>query len=256
MAGMTPADGHVHSEWSWDALAGSMEGTCARAVEIGLSTVAFTEHADFTHWTRPGGSIEVPGKLDLNGYRQCLERCRDRFPGLRIVFGVELSEPHWHVGQTRELLTAGGFERVLGSVHAIQTGPGRFVEVFDAYEEMPAAQVMREYLAEIVRMLRTSGVFEVLAHIDYAVRSWPGVFEPQVFEPEFRAALEALAAGDRVLEVNTKVRMLDPIVLRWWREAGGKQVCLGSDAHDPSVLARMFPEAVAMVEAHGFRLGT
>jgi hypothetical protein len=40
-----PADGHVHSQWSWDALAGSMEGTCARAAEIGLPALAFTEHA-------------------------------------------------------------------------------------------------------------------------------------------------------------------------------------------------------------------
>jgi histidinol phosphatase-like PHP family hydrolase len=40
-----PADGHVHSEWSWDAPDGSMERTCARALDIGLPAVAFTEHA-------------------------------------------------------------------------------------------------------------------------------------------------------------------------------------------------------------------
>ena len=44
-----PADGHVHSEWSWDADLGSMEATtCARAVELGLPAVAFTEHVDCT----------------------------------------------------------------------------------------------------------------------------------------------------------------------------------------------------------------
>ncbi|MFC7757916.1 hypothetical protein ACFQY4_07665 [Catellatospora bangladeshensis] len=37
-----PAAGHVHSEWSWDAYVGSMERTCARAVELGLPAVAFT----------------------------------------------------------------------------------------------------------------------------------------------------------------------------------------------------------------------
>jgi PHP domain len=41
-----PPDGHVHSEWSWDASNGSMEKTCSRAVEMGLPAVAFTEHAD------------------------------------------------------------------------------------------------------------------------------------------------------------------------------------------------------------------
>jgi histidinol-phosphatase (PHP family) len=255
MTGVLPPDGHVHSEWSWDAVAGSMEGTCARAVEMGLSTVAFTEHADFTAWTRPGGSILVPRRLDLIGYRQCLERCRDRFPQLRIVFGVELGEPHRHEHEIADLLGKGNFERVLGSVHSIQTAPGQYMEPADACAEMPAPQVMRAYLAEVTRMLNESTAFHVLAHIDYAVRLWPGSFDPQAFEPEFREALETLASTDRVLEVNTKVRLLDPVILRWWREAGGKAVCFGSDAHEPGALARIFPEAVAMVQAHGFRQG-
>ena len=37
-----PADGHVHTEFSWDAPGGSMERTCARAVHLGLPAVAFT----------------------------------------------------------------------------------------------------------------------------------------------------------------------------------------------------------------------
>ncbi|WP_328988475.1 hypothetical protein OG394_19855 [Kribbella sp. NBC_01245] len=53
MTGLLPADDAVHSEWSWDALAGSMAATCARAVEVGLPALAFTEHADFTPWTLP-----------------------------------------------------------------------------------------------------------------------------------------------------------------------------------------------------------
>ena len=47
---MLPPDGHVHTEWSWDAAAGSMERSCARAVALGLPSIAFTEHADFTGW--------------------------------------------------------------------------------------------------------------------------------------------------------------------------------------------------------------
>jgi histidinol-phosphatase (PHP family) len=104
-----PADRHVHSQWSWDALAGSMEGTCALAAEIGLSALAFTEHADFTAWALPPGEkvpdrwrplvrddVLTPPPLDLHGYRDFLRRCRERFPGLRILSGVELSERHWH----------------------------------------------------------------------------------------------------------------------------------------------------------------
>ena len=129
-----PADSHVHSQWSWDALAGSMEGTCQRAVEIGLPAVAFTEHADFTPWSlgpdllalvpddwqsRVSDGVLTPPPLDLNGYLDCLRRCRERFPGLRILSGVELGEPHWHSARAAALLRDGGFDRVLARPHRL-----------------------------------------------------------------------------------------------------------------------------------------
>src|SRR5665213_668368 len=43
-----PADNHVHSEWSWDAEAGAMEASCARAAALGIPAIAFTEHWDPT----------------------------------------------------------------------------------------------------------------------------------------------------------------------------------------------------------------
>jgi len=45
-----PADSHVHSEWSWDAPAASMERSCMQAIELGLPAIAFTEHLDHTAW--------------------------------------------------------------------------------------------------------------------------------------------------------------------------------------------------------------
>src|SRR4051795_4183529 len=104
-----PSDNHVHTEWSWDASAGSMERTCARAVELGLPSVAFTEHVDLTPWTLPDdaevpeawkymvhGGIFTPAPFDVDGYLQAMERCRTLYPSLRIYSGVELGEPHWH----------------------------------------------------------------------------------------------------------------------------------------------------------------
>ena len=52
-----PSDGHVHTEWSWDAESGSMEASCARAIELGLPSIAFTEHADFAPWVVEPESI-------------------------------------------------------------------------------------------------------------------------------------------------------------------------------------------------------
>jgi histidinol-phosphatase (PHP family) len=266
-----PGDGHVHSEWSWDAPDGSMERTCARALEAGLPSVAFTEHADYTAWTVLPGELDdhehlkafvtsegsvAPPPLDLAGYLECVQRCRDRFPELRIISGVELGEPHWHSDVATNLLRAGEFDRVLGSLHCLPFEQ-RFSEPPNLYRRLPAAEVVRDYLAEIPRLIAGFDAFSVLAHIDYAVRTWPGQagpFDPQEFEDEFRHALGVLADSGRALEVNTRGQV-HPEIIRWWRDEGGKAITFGSDAHDPTALAYGFSEAVAVVEAHGYRPG-
>ena len=95
-----PPDNHVHSQFSWDALAGSMEATCERAVEIGLSALAFTEHADFVTLHKGQHSVDIVGYLDE------IERCRAKFKGVRILSGVELGEPHWFPKETAAVLGA------------------------------------------------------------------------------------------------------------------------------------------------------
>jgi histidinol-phosphatase (PHP family) len=81
-------------------------------MKLGLPAVAFTEHADHTTWTVATGvdaddflsalatpdGLLTPPSLDVDGYLECLQRCRDQFPDLRIISGVELGEPHWHSG--------------------------------------------------------------------------------------------------------------------------------------------------------------
>lgn len=268
---MLPPDGHVHTEWSWDAVEGSMERSCEQAVALGLPSIAFTEHADFTRWVigpeakarmRPVNAQRVgadgrfsPRPLDTEGYLASVARCRDRYPGLRILTGMELGEPHWHEAGVAALPGIGDFDRLLGSVHSLSPGEPRMVDhLFGRHE---AADLMRAYLAEVLALAESTAPFAVLAHIDYPLRHWParaGEFSPAAFEEEYRVVLAALAASGRGLEVNTRVPLPGPI-LRWWHEAGGEAVSFGSDAHRPSAVARQFPAAAQLAEAAGFRPG-
>jgi hypothetical protein len=34
-----PADNHVHTQWSWAATGGSMQKSCARALELGVPSI-------------------------------------------------------------------------------------------------------------------------------------------------------------------------------------------------------------------------
>jgi histidinol-phosphatase (PHP family) len=244
-------DHHVHSEWSWDAHRGSMRESCRRAVELGLPSLAFTEHAD---WVRGPAFV-----VDVTGYLESLERCRSEFPSLRIMSGVELGEPHRFPEPAAALLSTGAFERVLGSVHVIESEQG----LTDASDPgfLTAGncdRLFRGFLADTLRLVESSARFDVLAHLDYPRRYWPDrdAYNAETFEAELREVLRALARRGAALEVNTTrgtVLCPAPDVIRWWREEGGERVTFGSDAHSPDLLVAGFELAAEAVEAAGFR---
>ncbi len=277
---MPPADDHVHTEWSWDALAGDMDATCARAVELGLPAVSFTEHVDLARWVVPpellahagreprleivermaswaddDGTL-VPPPLDVDGYLACVERCRERHPGLRIRAGAEVGEPHLFGEQVRRLTARGGFDVVLGSQHTVPF-EGRAWPVDVLFGRVAPDELIRTYLAEVLRLVEGSHDFAVLAHVDYPVRHWPvdaGPFDPSAFEDELRGVLRALARSGRALELNTRVP-LAPAVVTWWHEEGGRELTFGSDAHSPEKVGLGVAEATAVATAAGFAPG-
>jgi histidinol-phosphatase (PHP family) len=262
-----PPDNHVHTEWSWDApAAASMVRSCEQALAVGVGCVAFTDHLDFTDWT-DGDRIAEEGVdprrysamrlLDVTGYLAAIEDCRGRFPDLRILSGAEIGEAHMFAASAGVLVARAGFDRVLGSLHAIPFD-GRLTAADQLFGVLPAAEVMRRYFAEVVRLIEGSDIFEVLAHLDFPRRNWPqnaGPYDETAFEAEYRTLLRALAASGRVLEVNTKSPLASVALMGWWRDAGGRAVSFGSDAHQPWRVGAKFKLAVDVVESAGFRAG-
>ncbi|HEY6738824.1 MAG TPA: PHP domain-containing protein [Actinopolymorphaceae bacterium] len=264
---MLPVDNHTHSEWSWDARPdSSMERSCERAVAVGVPAIAFTEHVDFTDWGEgdlvPEDGAELVGRtrvkpFDVEGYHESVQRCRERFPELRILTGIETGEPHLFAGGLSGLLKVASFDRVLGSLHSINLD-GRIMGPATALSYLRPEEMVRRCFEEVVRLVEGSAVFEVLAHVDFARRYWPssaGPYDEGAFEEEYRAIFRALAATDRVLEINTSSPLASVRLVRWWYEAGGRAVSFGSDAHVPDRVGDRFELAVDVVENAGFKPG-
>jgi histidinol-phosphatase (PHP family) len=262
-----PPDNHVHTQWSWDAPAeASMVRACEQALAAGVPAVAFTDHVDFTTATngdriaaehidpRPYARMRL---LDVPGYLATVQECRQRYPDLRIFTGAEIGEAHMWAASAQAVVAKAGFDRILGSLHAIPLD-GKLTAADELFRRMPAGDVMRRYFAELLRLVEGSDIFQVLAHLDFPRRMWPRAAAPydeRAFEPEIRAVLRALAASGRVLEVNTKSPLASAELLGWWREAGGTAVSFGSDAHQYWRVGDRFKLAVDVVEAAGFRAG-
>ena len=244
----------MHTEWSWDAPHGSMERSCERALEIGLPAIAFTEHADW--------ALVHPGQhtVDIEGYFEAVERCRAKYPDLRIVTGVELGEPHWFPEETAAVLAAGPLDQVHGSIHCIRVD-GAMIDAsqFRSRPELDFPAAVREYFRETLAMVESGQAFETLAHLDYPKRYWregEHAYDERDYQTEIRDVLRAAARTGRVLEVNTTrghTLCPDITVVRWWRELGGQAVQYGSDAHQPDKVGEGFRIAMQMVEAAGFK---
>jgi histidinol-phosphatase (PHP family) len=235
-----------------------MERSCERAIEIGLPAIAFTEHAD---WVT---ILEGQHPVDVHGYLEAVEKCRQRFKGIRILSGVELGEPHWFPIETATVLAAGTIDRVLGSVHCVRIG-GSPVDASQFRKLAPdeAKEAIREYFRETLALVESTQPFEVLAHLDYPKRYWPegiGPYREEDFEVEMREVLVAAKKRGLVLEANTTrgdggEQRFCPgrKVLGWWHEVGGQAVSFGSDAHDPDKIAGGFELATQIVQAAGFK---
>ena len=237
---------------------------CARAVELGLPAVSFTEHVDFRRWGpgdgRPG--LEVPSSyrpqaepLDVAGYFASVEECRSRFPDLRVVAGLEAGEAHLFAGSLQAVLASGPFERVLGSLHSVVEA-GRLVGV-DSLWRVGPDEVLRRYLDEVLVLVETSPHFEVLAHVDFPRRRWPRdvPFVEADFEEQYRLVFRSLATSERVLEINTNSPPWSETLLSWWRSEGGRAVSFGSDAHQPARVGSRFAAATDVARAAGFGPG-
>lgn len=268
MALMLPTDNHVHSRWSWDtAGSSSMELACARAVELGIPGLAFTEHVDFTAWhsgdagSRCGHTVGPRPHVqpfDVEGYSADLARCREAFPQLHILSGIEAGEPHLFSSGVAAVLASGDFDRVLGSLHAIECeGELQFVD-HALFARLDAGALMCRYFEELLVLVESSAVFGVLAHCDYPRRYWPassGGYHEDEFEERYRAVFRALAASGRALEMNTRSPLASVDLVSWWWQSGGDAVSFGSDAHAPYSVGNHFAVAVDIVEAAGFRPG-
>jgi histidinol-phosphatase (PHP family) len=243
-----------------------MARSCEQAITLGVPVVAFTDHLDILDFTAED-QIAAEGldprrysqirMLDTAGYLASVEECRERYPALRILTGAEIGEAHLFGASASAIVAAMGFDRVLGSVHAIPLA-GRLTAAENIFRLLPADEAMRRYFAEVIRLINGSDLFQVLAHLDFARRSWPmaaGPYEEKAFEPEYRAVLRALAASGRTLELNTKSPLAQVELLRWWRESGGTTLSFGSDAHQPWRVGDKFRAAVAIADAAGFAPG-
>ncbi|MCL2254074.1 MAG: histidinol-phosphatase HisJ family protein [Lachnospiraceae bacterium] len=256
------ADYHLHSSYSKDSIA-DMEEMIIRAVALGLDRMCFTEHMDIDFPV----SEEMPEGffiLDTDDYFRQLAHWREKYSDrIAIGFGVELGiQPHLK-DILEKYVSSYDFDFVIGSAH-VANGKDPYAKTFFAGRSDRNAY--REYFESIYDDIISFNDFDVFGHLDYVVRYGMNkdrdYFCEEYFDV-FRNILTELVNKGKGIEINTGgfrygLRELHPFnaILKLYRELGGEIITIGSDAHDPSDICRVFDRANETLAECGFKYYT
>ena len=246
-------DSHMHTEVSADSSM-KAEDALERAAALGIGAV-FTEHED----------MDFPGEKNFTfspeTYWEKYESLRGK--GKRLRLGVELGMQEGLAEKNRAFLEKAPFDQVIGSIHTLL---GHDLYYADLYEGRAKDDVYRLYLETMAHCVRAHGSFiDILAHIDYIAR-YAAYADPELTTAAYGDAIDdvlsALIETDTVLELNTRrfdtpqaKASLVPIFCRY-RALGGREVTLGSDAHNTAAIGFAFREAQELAEHLNLRIVT
>lgn len=152
---MRRCDGHTHPNLLKTA-SGGVDFANA-AVRLGFDEIVFTDHMPFSvtgdeHDRIPFGCV--------GDYCRAVRSLRDRFADkIKISVGIEIDFHPSCVDEIRDVLSAGSFDRVLGSSHLNIAGFGIPFEKLTRTEF--ASIVIENYIAAA-----ESGFFDVITHLD------------------------------------------------------------------------------------------
>lgn len=248
-------DLHFHTHLSWDGY-GSLTAYCEAALRKGLAVLGVTDHHDV--------DVDDPeySPLDYEASVQEVAEARRLYGDrLTVLHGVEVDYQHEFEDAIRHWLeerrAQGGFDYVIGSVHRVG---GRSVSRTAVLAEADRAEWFALY-CERIRRSALSGMFHIIGHLEYGTKRAPVGTEDATWRAELaREAIAAVVSSGCVLEVNTAglrhgagQTYPGAAMLRLYREAGGRLVTLGSDAHSPDQCGTGLAPALRVIEEAGLR---
>ncbi len=249
------ADYHTH-HFRCGHATGQMDDYVEAAVAAGLDEIGLSDHSPIYHLgddpqPRPQGAMS---QTELSAYIADMQRVRDHYAGrISVRLGVESDYVLGWDSHYRRLWQQYPLDYVIGSVH--------WLDRWSIFETLlppnrDAAQVYAEYLHTTQAAAR-SGAYDIIGHLDCLKTS--GHIPDLAITTLLEETVQILAASGVAVELNTS----------GWRKVCndcypraellarcchyGVPVTLGSDAHTPDDVAYRFADAIALLQAVGYR---
>lgn len=189
-----------------------------------------------------------------------LARCREKFAGkLVLKAGMELGQGQLDREWEKTIIDLFPFDFIIGSVHKMDNVDMGKMAFADEAQTKRIIQQNLEYLWELVDTCD----FDSLGHVDlvkrYAANHGIKV-DLAEYPDQLMPILRRLAERGKALEINTsgirqspKEALPSVRILKMFKEAGGRYLTVGSDAHLAKDVGADFDTARRMALEAGFR---
>ncbi|MCR5202003.1 MAG: histidinol-phosphatase HisJ family protein [Lachnospiraceae bacterium] len=275
---MIKADFHVHTSFSSDSDE-AMENQVLKGIELGLSTICFTDHMDYDFPKQ----YEMRFTFDPDKYFELITELKEKYKDkISIRYGIELGLKEGIEDKINALLSSHSFDFIINSTHIVDDLDPYYPEY---YGEHGTFKGLLRYYETILKNVSICPDFDVLGHIDYLTR-----YTPEVKEHKANVNESLILKGDTVTEIKeltTKyahdyMDIIDEIlkkvislgrgielntaglkyglghphphieILKRYKELGGEIITVGSDAHETRHLGGYFDIAANTLKEAGF----
>lgn len=242
-------DGHTHTPRCKHAR-GEGSDYAQAALNAGLRGFAITCHNPMPQGY--GARMRMaPDELDA--YVEDMKATRELYAGrVDVLLGLEADYVPGHENVVACQINAHDFDVVIGSVHPqIPEYRARYF----AGDTFAYQQTYFEHLADSAE----SGLFDVLAHGDLIKQLMPRSWSLSRILPDICHALDRIADSGVAMELNTsgwrkRLRECMPGPRILYEMANRRiPITLGADAHQPERVGENFDQALALLDAAGYR---
>jgi histidinol-phosphatase (PHP family) len=242
-------DYHIHSHFSSDSNLDA-PSLISAAINKGYSEIAFTDHFDLLP-----SEIAVYGVPSYKAYSQTVKNLRNKFPGIKILKGVELGEYHrCHKLVDEIIFTDEEPDLIIASVHILPDGTNCSTRNQIPFTEKHIESYYLENLA-----LAAYGHFDILGHLGIFKRYLTEEPEEKNFLDIVEEIFKQLIRQNIALEVNLsglrnplKKLIPSPELLHIYRQMGGELITIGSDSHHLDHFDAHYSEAIQRLSNTGF----
>lgn len=235
------ADMHIHSCYSFDSTM-PIKDIIDKAEKHNLTHIALVDHVEFSN---------QPVKEVITRIKTRNQEIDDlkNYSNIKIIKGVEISEPHLFQDEVKYLEEIEDLDYILGSIHHILGMPiKKMKNQKNAYDL---------YLTSMLRMVEQTNI-DTLAHLDYLKRHiHNGEFNKAILEEILKVVIEKQIT----LEINTSgYRRCGEYfpsneIIEMYKQLGGKNIVMGSDAHTLSEIYDALPSTEDAIAPYNLTKG-